>query len=207
MRTLWGRIRHPRRTASVPITATGTTGAPVSSASRPTPRLGLPSEPGRVRVPSGKISTMSPRSRIALAVVDHLPSPAPRSTGNAPERVQQPGDDRGSRTAPSWRRSTSAGAPSSRSRTGPGSCGGWRRRSPVRRLGMCSRPIRLIAEVDVEERLEDRPDDPVHDRIGAPLPRAPVKAIVIHRTLAYPAGARPLQLRVVEPGHRLAPAR
>ena len=28
MRTLCGRMRHPRRTSSVPITATGTTGAP-----------------------------------------------------------------------------------------------------------------------------------------------------------------------------------
>ena len=46
MRTLWGRIRQPLRTASVPITATGTTGAPVSSARRPTPRLGLPSASG-----------------------------------------------------------------------------------------------------------------------------------------------------------------
>ena len=43
----------------------GTTGAPVSSASRPTPRLGLPSEPRRMRVPSGKITTASPRSSSA----------------------------------------------------------------------------------------------------------------------------------------------
>ena len=84
MRTLWGLIRQPRRIASVPITATGTTGAPVSSASRPTPRLALPSAPGRVRVPSGKISTMSPRARIALAVSIQSVSVAPRSTGNAP---------------------------------------------------------------------------------------------------------------------------
>ena len=84
MRTLWGLIRQPRRIASVPITATGTTGAPVSSARRPTPRLGLPSDPGRVRVPSGKISTQSPRARIAVAVSIMLLSPAPRSTGKAP---------------------------------------------------------------------------------------------------------------------------
>ena len=46
-RTLCGRMRQPLRIASVPMIATGTTGAPVSSASRPTPRLGLPSAPGR----------------------------------------------------------------------------------------------------------------------------------------------------------------
>ena len=88
MRTLCGRIRQPRRTASVPITAIGTTGAPVSSASRPTPRLGLPSDPGRIRVPSGKISTMSPRARIALAVSIVSSSPAPRSTGKAPSALR-----------------------------------------------------------------------------------------------------------------------
>ena len=79
-----GRIRQPLRMSSVPMIAIGTTGAPVSSASRPTPRLGLPSEPGRVRVPSGNISTISPRPRMILAVSIVSWSPAPRSTGNAP---------------------------------------------------------------------------------------------------------------------------
>jgi hypothetical protein len=68
MRTLCGRMRHFLRMFSVPMTATGTTGAPVSSARRPTPRFGRPSEPGRMRVPSGKIRTASPRARIAFAV-------------------------------------------------------------------------------------------------------------------------------------------
>ena len=67
-RTLRGRILQPLRMSSVPMIAIGTTGAPVSSARRPTPRLGRPSEPGRVRVPSGNINTISPRLRIALAV-------------------------------------------------------------------------------------------------------------------------------------------
>ena len=65
-------------------TATGTTGAPVSSASRPTPRLGVPSDPGRTRVPSGKMRTQSPRPRMSRAVRIDSWSPAPRSTGNAP---------------------------------------------------------------------------------------------------------------------------
>ena len=88
MRTLCGRKRQPLRTASVPITATGTTGAPVSSASRPTPRLGRPSAPGRTRVPSENISTASPRARIALAVASMSWSPAPRTTGNAPSEFR-----------------------------------------------------------------------------------------------------------------------
>jgi hypothetical protein len=88
MRTLCGRMRQPSRTASVPKIATGTTGAPVSSASRPTPRLGRPSDPGRMRVPSGKISTASPRSRIALAVASMSASPWPRRTGKAPSALR-----------------------------------------------------------------------------------------------------------------------
>jgi hypothetical protein len=84
IRTLCGRMRQPLRTASVPNTATGTTGAPVSSARRPTPRFGRPSAPGRMRVPSANISTESPRSRIAFAVASMSWSPAPRTTGNAP---------------------------------------------------------------------------------------------------------------------------
>jgi len=50
-----------------PITATGTTGAPVCSASRQHP-VGRSERPGRVRVPSGNMQTQSPRSRIARAV-------------------------------------------------------------------------------------------------------------------------------------------
>ena len=83
-RTLCGRTRQPLRIASVPMMATGTTGAPVSSARRPTPRRGRPSAPGRMRVPSGKIRTASPRARIALAVSIISVSLAPRRTGKAP---------------------------------------------------------------------------------------------------------------------------
>ena len=45
-------------------------------------------EPGRMRVPSGKMRTMSPRWRIALAVAIMLASAAPRSTGNAPRLLR-----------------------------------------------------------------------------------------------------------------------
>ena len=86
-------MRQPLRIASVPITATGTTGAPVSSARRPTPRLGCPSAPGRVRVPSGKISTMSPRARIALAVLIELGVAGAAVDRERAERAQQPGED------------------------------------------------------------------------------------------------------------------
>ena len=87
-RTLCGRMRQPLRIASVPMTATGTIGAPVSSARRPTPRLGWPSGPGRVRVPSGKITTTSPRSMIRRAVSIASRSSLPRSTGNAPSELR-----------------------------------------------------------------------------------------------------------------------
>ena len=100
MRTLCGRIRQPRRTASVPITATGTTGAPVSSARRPTPRRGRPSEPGRTRVPSGNMRTTSPRARIARAVAIDSWSDAPRSIGKAPSALS-------SHETTGWKRNSS----------------------------------------------------------------------------------------------------
>ena len=66
--TLRGRMRQPRRTCSEPWTAIGSTAAPVSSASRPTPRFGRPSEPVLIRVPSGKMTTVPPRSTTIRAV-------------------------------------------------------------------------------------------------------------------------------------------
>ncbi len=91
-RILRGRMRQPLRIASVPIIATGTTGAPVSSASRPTPRLGLPSAPGRMRVPSGKISTGSPRSRIAFAVSTMSVSAVAAADREGAERADEPAE-------------------------------------------------------------------------------------------------------------------
>ncbi len=69
MCTFTGLIFQPSRARSEPVTAIGTTGLPLSSASRPTPRLGCRSEPVRMRVPSGKITTACPRSRRASAVI------------------------------------------------------------------------------------------------------------------------------------------
>ena len=87
-RTLRGRMRQPRRTYSVPVTATGSTGAPVSSARRPTPRFGRASEPRRIRVPSGKITTVPPRWTASAAVSIAVSSDWPRRIGNAPSRLR-----------------------------------------------------------------------------------------------------------------------
>ncbi len=84
--TLRGRMRQPRRTCSLPWTAIGSTAAPVSSASRPTPRLGRPSEPERIRVPSGKMTTVPPRSTTSRAVSIAVSSDWPRRIGKAPSR-------------------------------------------------------------------------------------------------------------------------
>jgi hypothetical protein len=51
----------------------------------------------------------------------------------------------------------------------------------------------------VEERLEQKPNDSVDDRIGALLPGAAVQSFVIHRTQAYPFRARPLQFGSLSP--------
>jgi len=62
-------------------------------------------------------------------------------------------------------------------------------------LGDVLAPDPLHPEVDLKERLEGHADEPVDDRVGALLPRALVKAIVIHRTVRYPLRTLPLQLR------------
>lgn len=49
-------------------------------------------------------------------------------------------------------------------------------------------------EVDVEERLQDRAQEPVDERVGALLASSPMPFSEIHRTLAYPPWPRPLQL-------------
>ena len=84
--TLRGRIRQPRRTSSVPSTAVGITGAPVCRARRPTPRFGAASAPLRIRVPSGKMQTVPPRSTTRRAVSTESSSDSPRRIGKAPSR-------------------------------------------------------------------------------------------------------------------------
>ena len=170
------------------MTATGTTGAPVSSARRPTPRLGRPSAPGRMRVPSGKISTMSPRARIARAVAIDSWSDAPRSIGNAPSALSSHETTGWTRRAPSSPRSRSAGAPS-RAITNGSRNERWFEAmiaGPV--AGMCSRPMRLRRKPDVEERLQHRAHDPVDER-AAPRASAPGSAGPPGPCLAIPASS------------------
>ena len=71
-----------------PWIAIGTTGAPVSSARRPIPRLAFSlSLPVRERPPSQYIATTPPRLRIDSAVMNASSSRAPRRTGNTPPWV------------------------------------------------------------------------------------------------------------------------
>ena len=73
------------RTFAEPWIATGTIGAPLSSASLPMPGLGRSeSLPSRERVPSQYIATVPPRSRIARAVMNASSSRWPRRSGNTP---------------------------------------------------------------------------------------------------------------------------
>ena len=80
-------MRQPLRARSEFVTAIGTTGLPLWSAIRPTPRFGGASEPVRMRVPSGKITTASPRSSSASEVATDSSSEAPRLIGNAPRQL------------------------------------------------------------------------------------------------------------------------
>ena len=95
-------------------------------ARRPTPRLGVPSDPVRIRVPSGKMTTAWPRSRSIMDVLTDSSSASPRLTGKAPRQLRnQPT----SRYLNSSRLATkkSAARCSSRSGMGRGRSGGWRR--------------------------------------------------------------------------------
>ena len=100
--TLRGRISIPLRTWSAPKTATGSTAAPVSSARRPKPRLGRPSEPVLIRVPSGKMQIAPPRSSTLRDVIRVSSSDWPRRTGYAPSRFSSQPCQRG------WNSSTLA---------------------------------------------------------------------------------------------------
>ena len=130
-RTLRGRMRQPRRTCSEPWTATGSTAAPVSSASRPTPRLGRAErarpDPGALGEDDDGAAALDDQARglhrrlVGLAAADREGA-EPGEDPALPALLEQLdlGDE------------LQAAAPGQgrlRSRTGRGSCGGWRRRS------------------------------------------------------------------------------
>ena len=74
----------------------------------PTPRFGVASEPVRIRVPSGKMQTVPPRSSTirAVFIASSSDSPAANREGAARGRGSTPAS--ASRKAPSWPRSSSA---------------------------------------------------------------------------------------------------
>ena len=172
----------------------GRPGTPVSRASRPTPRLGVPSAPGRTRVPSGKISTMSPAGEDRLGGIDHVGIAGPPVDGEGTQRVEDP---RLPGTAEELLLGHVVHRPARHAgdheRIQEAAVVGGDDHRPA--LGDVLEPDPGHPEVDPEERLEGEPDKPVDDRVGAVLAGALVKAIVIHRTLAYPCERRPLQCR------------
>ena len=167
MRTLCGRMRQPLRIASVPITATGTTGAPVSSASRPTPRLRAAERAGPDARALGEdqdgVAAREDRLRglehvlVALAAVDR----------EGAERVEEPAVKPAAGTAPPWRRSTAAAARSWRSRTGPGTSGGWRRGSPGRSRARARARSATAGSRGGRTAAGPRADEPVDERVDA----------------------------------------
>ena len=138
-------------------TATGTTGAPVSSARRPTPRFGCAERAGRMRVPSGKMQTAPPRSRITRAVSIASSSDSPRRIGKAPSASRIQPCQRFSNSSTLATKCSGRRRQQRRSRTGRGSCGGWTATSTGPVLAGCARGrSRAQPEVDEEERLQDR---------------------------------------------------
>ena len=190
-RTLCGRMRQPLRTASVPMMATGTTGAPVSSASRPTPRRGRPSAPGRMRVPSGKIRTASPRARISLRGLDHVRVALAAADREGAEVVQQPAGE-------AVAEQLLLGDVVERAPRERGDDERVEERAVVR--GEDHRAVGDVLaadprqpEVEVEERLQDAADEPVDEGVDALLPGPGVQRRVLHDE-GYPRGCGSLQL-------------
>ena len=129
--TFRGRIVQPRRTCSVPWTATGSTAAPVSRARRPKPRFGPAQRAGPDAGPLREDAD-------GAAALQHVPRGdqgllvrLAAAHGIGAEPVQDPALPAAARRARPSRRSAAAGARGARrrSRRGRGSCGGWRRRS------------------------------------------------------------------------------
>ena len=182
-------MRQPRRTSSVPITATGTTGAPVSSARRPTPRRGSPSGPGRTRVPSGKTTTQSPRCEdrargghrvaVARAAIDR----------ERAERVQHP-------RLPALLEQLALGhvvdgaahERADHERVEEAAVVGGQQQRPAARQVLAADPLQ--AEVDEEERHEHAPQGPVDDRVDARSSASARESRRDRRPARPPAAAR-----------------
>ena len=131
-----------------------------------------------MRVPSGKISTASPRARIAFAVSSMSASPWPRRTGKAPSElrnqadqpvaeqlllgdvVHRPPGDRGDHERIQERAVV-----------------GGEDHGPALGHVLAAEPRQ--PEVEMEERLEDRPHEPVDERVDAALAVARVQLAVI----------------------------
>ena len=84
MRPRPGNFRHRGQTRNAPSMATGKMAAPERTAKAVKPGRKGAIAPSRVRVPSGKITTISPRfSRRSDSLIPANPIPS-RSIGNAP---------------------------------------------------------------------------------------------------------------------------
>ena len=193
--TFTGLIRQPRRACSLPDTAIGTTGAPLCSATRPTPRCGRPSDPRLTRVPSGKITTASPRSRRASVVLVDSSSDCAALDGIGAEAVEQPPDERVPEDlllGHEVDRPRHAGAEHERVQEA----------AVVRREdhpALRDQPVAAPREPEVDDQggLREEPDRPVDDGVHAPSPGplvvererplAPPSAHPRH-ALSYPPG-------------------
>ena len=183
-----GRISQPRRSRSVPRTATGTIGAPglehePADAALRARRAG----PGARGCPPGKMPTTPPRSRITRAVSIASSSDSPRRIGKGAERQQEPGlpalveqldlrDEvqRPPEAAPDHERVREAAV-----------VRGHQHRAL---LGHVLEPDAPQPEVDVEEGLQDHADDPVDGHHGPALTGDLVGALEIQGAVRrYPA--------------------
>ena len=197
MRTLCGRMRQPLRIASVPITATGTTGRaglqrePADAAPGAPERAGpdaraLGEDQHRVAAGEDRLRGLE-HVGVALAAADREGAERVEEPGRQPvaeqlllgDVVHRPPGDRGDHERVQERAVV-----------------GGEDHGPA--LGHVLAADPRQPEVEVEERLEDRPHEPVDERVDAALAVAGVQVGVI--------GGRLRHLAFVPPRAILAPA-
>ena len=168
--TFTGLILQPSRARSLPVIAIGTTGAPLSRASRPTPRFGGASEPARMRVPSGKITTACAALEQRQRGLDGLLVGLAAADREGAHAVEEPAEQRVPEQlllGDEVDRPPDAAA--DRERVEEAAVVGGEDHAAGRDV---LAPEAAQPEVDEDRRLEDHADGPVDDRVDAPATRA-----------------------------------
>ena len=190
--TRTGRISQPRRACSVPVTAIGTTGAPLWSARRPTPRLGLRERAAADARALGedhdRLAALEQRERGGHRLVVGLAAPD-REGAHA---VEEPADQRVlEQLALGDEVDRAAEAAADHERVEEAAVVGREDHAAVRDVGAAAAPQ---PEVDLDRRLEDEARRPVDVAVHAATARALV--VELKRARAGAGGGRGIERQI-----------